>query len=213
MKKALVLGNGKSRIGFPIPKGVSTYGCNAIYRDMNVDNLVSVDVAMQHEIYRSEYCKDNVCFFPQWDILSYEQAQEIKSQHQGEIDEWGNESENCSISGKGNTLYVSWLYDDSVITIDQSYMSAGTTALQLAIKHGFTQIYLTGFDIENSDNIYLGSLNYENSSPNLDWYQEHMKTYVENEKVSFYPVDCLMQEIILPNVNQITVDTFLGMTK
>ena len=40
-----------------------TWGCNAIYRDFTVDNLVSVDYNMQQEIYESNYAmKINVGF-------------------------------------------------------------------------------------------------------------------------------------------------------
>ena len=48
MRKAIVYGNGESRIGhylygeFPNDEYV-TWGCNAIYRDIDVMNLVSVD--------------------------------------------------------------------------------------------------------------------------------------------------------------------------
>ena len=54
MNKALVIGNGESRAWFnPSPRrrildnSVATWGCNAIYRDGYVHNLVSVDYAMQ----------------------------------------------------------------------------------------------------------------------------------------------------------------------
>ena len=56
MRKAIVYGNGESRIGhylygeFPNDEYV-TWGCNAIYRDIDVMNLVSVDYGMQLEIY------------------------------------------------------------------------------------------------------------------------------------------------------------------
>ena len=55
MRKAIVYGNGESRIGhyvygeFPNDEYV-TWGCNAIYRDIDVMNLVSVDYGMQLEI-------------------------------------------------------------------------------------------------------------------------------------------------------------------
>ena len=45
-KIAYVYGNGKSRKGWDISRkieGVTTWGCNAIYRDGVVDNLVCVD--------------------------------------------------------------------------------------------------------------------------------------------------------------------------
>ena len=68
----MVYGNGESRKQFDklrFMKDFTTWGCNAIYRDLNVDNLVSVDYAMQQEIYESGYVKDNVCYFTDWSII------------------------------------------------------------------------------------------------------------------------------------------------
>ena len=72
-KKIIVYGNGESRLGkvWPtsIPNDIETWGCNAIYRDMKVDNLVSVDYNMQQEIYQSKYAHNNTCWFSDWEIL------------------------------------------------------------------------------------------------------------------------------------------------
>lgn len=72
-KKVIVYGNGESRLGkvWPtsIPNEIETWGCNAIYRDMKVKNLVSVDYNMQQEIYQSGYAEKNTCWFTDWDIL------------------------------------------------------------------------------------------------------------------------------------------------
>ena len=60
MKKALVIGNGESRAWFKpchqtiLDKDVMTWGCNAIYRDGHVHNLIAMDYAMQQEIYNSD---------------------------------------------------------------------------------------------------------------------------------------------------------------
>ena len=51
--KALVYGNGESRQVWDITKkyeGFTTWGCNAIYRDCKVDNLVAIDYEIQQEI-------------------------------------------------------------------------------------------------------------------------------------------------------------------
>ena len=70
LKKHLVYGNGESRPIQPIIGGdFITWGCNAIYRDFVVDNLVSVDYAMQQEIYQSEYAMKNKCWFTDWEVL------------------------------------------------------------------------------------------------------------------------------------------------
>ena len=77
-KKVIVCGNGESRKGKTLPDkltilghqyNIETWGCNAIYRDMTVDNLVSVDYNMQQEIYQSGYAHTNKCWFSDWSIL------------------------------------------------------------------------------------------------------------------------------------------------
>ena len=70
--EVMVYGNGESRKQFDKLRfmgNYTTWGCNAIYRDLNVDNLVSVDYAMQQEIYESGYVRDNVCYFTDWSII------------------------------------------------------------------------------------------------------------------------------------------------
>jgi hypothetical protein len=54
MNRHIVYGNGESRaqLSGPVnPSGFTTWGCNAIYRDFTLDNLVSVDYNMQQEVY------------------------------------------------------------------------------------------------------------------------------------------------------------------
>ena len=70
MIKHIVYGNGESRPIQPIIGGdFITWGCNAIYRDFVVDNLVSVDYNMQQEIYESGYAMKNKCWFSDWEVL------------------------------------------------------------------------------------------------------------------------------------------------
>jgi len=67
--KHLVYGNGESRPRTSIGGDIISWGCNAIYRDFRVDNLVSIDYNIQQEIYESEYALTNKCWFSDWDIL------------------------------------------------------------------------------------------------------------------------------------------------
>ena len=69
MNKHLVYGNGESRPRTSIGGDIISWGCNAIYRDFRVDNLVSIDYNIQQEIYESEYALTNKCWFSDWDIL------------------------------------------------------------------------------------------------------------------------------------------------
>ena len=68
----MIYGNGESRRQFDKLRfmgNYTTWGCNAIYRDMKVDNLVSVDYAMQQEIESSGYARENVCYFTDWSVI------------------------------------------------------------------------------------------------------------------------------------------------
>ena len=86
---AFVYGNGESRMGWDINQefeGVTTWGCNAIYRDCKVDNLVAVDYNMQQEIYESEYPLDNTCWFLDWNILPKEFTHPLTWAPKGQVD-------------------------------------------------------------------------------------------------------------------------------
>ena len=50
MSKAIIYGNGKSRLGFNVGKkykDIITWGCNKIHHEGKVDNLVAVDYIAQ----------------------------------------------------------------------------------------------------------------------------------------------------------------------
>ena len=67
--KSLIYGNGESRQVWDVTKkykGFTTWGCNAIYRDAVVDNLVAIDYGIQQEIYESDYAITNHCYFADW---------------------------------------------------------------------------------------------------------------------------------------------------
>ena len=70
--KSLIYGNGESRQVWDITKSYkefTTWGCNAIYRDAIVDNLVAIDYGVQQEIYESGYAEINQCYFADWAVL------------------------------------------------------------------------------------------------------------------------------------------------
>ena len=72
MSKAVVIGNGESRKWFGDKQyevDAVTWGCNAIWRDVMVDNLVAVDYGMQQEIYESNNWRDIQCWFANWSVL------------------------------------------------------------------------------------------------------------------------------------------------
>jgi hypothetical protein len=72
MSKAVVIGNGESRKWFSDNQcevDAVTWGCNAIYRDVVVDNLVAVDYGMQQEIHERCDYRDINCHFANWSVL------------------------------------------------------------------------------------------------------------------------------------------------
>ena len=116
MNRALVIGNGESRQWFNprwhriLDDKVITWGCNAIYRDGHVHNLVAVDYGMQQEIYDSGYCLDQPEFgdiknihFSNWSVVPAEVA-DMMFMGYGIPEEFIHRSKNrtdqCVISGK-----------------------------------------------------------------------------------------------------------------
>ena len=62
-------GNGNSRKGLDVDKFKkkgTVVGCNAIYRDFTPDILVALDSRMNHEVYRSGYAFENICYLGYW---------------------------------------------------------------------------------------------------------------------------------------------------
>ena len=118
MNRALVIGNGESRAWFRphghysriFDENVMTWGCNAIYRDGAVHNLVSVDYAMQQEIYESGYCLDNPEYsdiknihFANWSVVPSDVADMMFMGYdipETFIHRSKNRTDQCVISGK-----------------------------------------------------------------------------------------------------------------
>jgi len=101
--KHIVYGNGESRPIQPIIGGdFITWGCNAIYRDFVVDNLVSVDYPMQQEIYESGYAMNNKCWFSDWELLPAEfNVSMMLAGNNGPVYEtWQGNKKSCVVQGK-----------------------------------------------------------------------------------------------------------------
>ena len=103
MSKHLVYGNGESRLNFSTIEGdFITWGCNAIYRDMVVDNLVAIDYGIQQEIYQSGYSLKNKCWFTQWEVLPNFNPDHIKSDFENIFETPKNNRINCVVQGKNS---------------------------------------------------------------------------------------------------------------
>jgi len=118
MNKAIVLGNGESRKwieeNFSYGVDAQTWGCNAIYRDMWVDNLVAVDYAMQQEIYTSDLLEEQFdgdedtmkFYFANWSSIPAEisdmmfMGHDIPEEFVHKTESAGYHTEQCVVSGK-----------------------------------------------------------------------------------------------------------------
>ena len=148
-----VLGNGESRKNIDVEllksKG-KVWGCNALYREHNVDGLIAVDPMLEHEIYRSGYCDHNKVYFRDWenmpnehyDMMKEAQTLNMKDPH---VREWKHTPENYYVNfvihgqstvnknrpndrwkGDGfENVYITWTYGlaDQNITLLKDIMN------------------------------------------------------------------------------------------
>ena len=79
-----------------------TWGCNAIYRDFAVDNLVSVDYPMQQEIYESEYPMKHKCWFSDWELLpaEFNVSMMLAGNKDPVHQTWQGNKKSCVVQGK-----------------------------------------------------------------------------------------------------------------
>ena len=215
--RTIVYGNGKSRQKWNVNEkldNVVTWGCNRIFNDVKVDNLVAVDYHIQHLIYESGYAHENKCWFPDWNILPsnvpymditfgkyvLEDGQDISNFPITENDR--GERQNVVVNGKltkpNQGLFVTWVDDDDMVeAVDYPReWSSGTTAIHLACQQGATEIYMLGFDCSDDpkDNVYEREQSEYHSqtssfSLRLDWARELKTVFTEFKNVKFIWVE------------------------
>lgn len=145
MSKALVVGNGESRLNINLKTYIPEYtliGCNAIHRDLTVDHLVCCDKRMASEATENpETLTTQIYVRESW--LHY--FKKIKK----------NKNINLlpDIPVKGN------LKKDH-----PDHWGSGCYAVLLASSLGFKEIELVGFDLypvdKSVNNVYKGTKNY-----------------------------------------------------
>ena len=115
MDQAIVYGNGLSRLDFTIPKSTTifrTYGCNGIYKEFTVSDLVVVDCVEQHEVYGSGYAIDNRCWFTDWHKIPGYDCEIIKQATDNIVESKNGPTANCIVNGVGSTMYITWVEDE-----------------------------------------------------------------------------------------------------
>lgn len=199
-KKAIILGNGESRLGFDYRKefpDAFVYGCNGAYKE-KPDALVVSDVGMQPIVYNTGYCKDNLCYFPEWERIPGDMVEMLVSSMGNTRvveNERGNRKE-AVVSGHAkdpqtgsqHITYVTWVDDeDKVVKIQEICISSGSRALLHACESNlFNEIYLIGFDGMGALNIYQHDRGYENSTPRDIWIQERENIKSQFPNIKFY---------------------------
>ena len=184
---ALILGNGESRLGVNYREeypGAFVYGCNGAYKE-SPDALICSDIYMQHIIYKTGYCKDNLCYFSEWAPVPSGAAEylvmALKENGNGlpvienrRDTTFGLTRTQAVISGSANANYVTWVDDkDMVKSMEEIEISSGSRALLTACESGqYKEIILLGFDGMNALNVYQNDEGYERSTPRNEWVQE-----------------------------------------
>lgn len=179
---ALILGNGESRLGVNYREeypGAFVYGCNGAYKE-SPDALICSDIYMQHIIYKTGYCKDNLCYFSEWAPVPSGAAEylvmALKENGNGlpVIENRKDTTSQAVISGSANANYVTWVDDkDMVKSMEEIEISSGSRALLTACESGqYKEIILLGFDGMNALNVYQNDEGYERSTPRNEWVQE-----------------------------------------
>ena len=217
--RTIVYGNGKSRQKWNVVLNceicneklddVVTWGCNRIFNDVKVDNLVAVDYHVQQLIYDSGYAHENKCWFADWNILPADipymditfgkdkpDVPVIENTHNR-----GDKTKlvlNGKLTKPNQGIYVTWVDDnDMVEAIDYPReWSSGTTAIHLACQQGATEVYLMGCDCSDDpkDNMYEREQSEYHSHTNnfsirLDWARELKTVFNEFKDVKFIWAD------------------------
>lgn len=138
----IVYGNGESRLNWKSKTSdhVVTWGCNAIYRDQTVDNLVVIDAGIQSEVVGSGYTKENKCWFAEWNPI----PSEAFSVESGDV--FGFKQEDLHIVGEdGGQVVIQGVdtSDERVKELQMQFPNLDKNDLELKLKkdYGMYVIY------------------------------------------------------------------------
>jgi hypothetical protein len=121
--KHVVIGNGESRKWFSEKQhtvDAVTWGCNAIWRDVMVDNLVATDYGMQQEIYDNADWRTPQTWFANWSVLPASVADMMFMGYdipETFIHRSKNKTDYCVVSGK-DPVTLKAAIASSIITVN-----------------------------------------------------------------------------------------------
>ena len=230
--RTVVYGNGKSRLKWDLKQNlhddIITWGCNRIYNDTVVDNLVAVDYWVQHDIIESGYAHKNKCWFSDWEVLPLEyDVQYLKEQYLAQGCNRFIENDNTNKTGKVvsgrwepplQALYITWVDGTELVeSIDFPVeWSSGSTAMHLACQQGAKEIYLMGFDLSGYpiNNVYEEIQKkffdnkpheiYVNRPHWIDQMKTVMKEFRDTQFIWVEPAE----ETVRFDMNNLTYDTY-----
>lgn len=139
----LVIGNGESRKNIPINElKTTTVGCNAIFRDYNVDHLVCVDKRMMKEALESNVNDTTYIYTrPEWfQSFNFKKVRQVPNLPYIGSDRW-----------------------------DEPFQwGSGPYALLIASLKASSTVHMLGFDLhsktKNVNNIYKSTKNYDDEN-------------------------------------------------
>ena len=142
IKKAILIGNGESRLGIDF-KSLDGFkiGCNAAYRDVDIDCMVAVDRRIVIEATRNGFHKT---------IYTRQ--------------DWINDFRFC----ENIEVLPDLPYNGDLKADDPFHWTTGPYACLLAAIMGFSEIHMYGFDLWGIDdkvnNVYKDTINYSASN-------------------------------------------------
>ena len=235
--RTVVYGNGKSRLKWDLKQNlhndIITWGCNRIYNDTVVDNLVAVDYWVQHDIVESGYAHKNKCWFGDWEVLPIEyDVQYLKDQYSAQGCDRFIENDNTNKTGKvvsgrlrppHQALYITWLDGtENIEYVDfPKEWSSGSTTMHLACQQGAKEIYLMGFDLSGYpiNNVYEDiQRKYYNHDPHKidlnrpDWIGQMKTVMNEFRDTQFIWVEPDRNTVRF-DMNNLTYDTYENVRK
>ena len=185
-------GHGNSRKGLDVDKFKkygTVIGCNAIYRDYTPDILVALDSRMNHEVYRSGYAFENICYLGYWTPIPIDVASHMLKEQKGKLDVQLNECQEAVYHGAdGVFTFVQGLGKNPGITyvtgvkehdfvyniepdVDGFAYATGSRSIHLSCEVGAKEIYIIGHDLYSTDNkinnVYAGTDCYAKENADL----------------------------------------------